>query len=369
MPPPASSPTSRQKTSSPRSPASVRRPSKETARSSTTSSSPAPAATPCTCATHRAPAPPRRSRSRSWWPTDWTPMYNREVRHSRPPRGFFRKPRGYVDGHEAGAPIPRAPAHVIGWCLCPGTSVARVEISVNGGPPERARLALERTDIAEDSDHPDAPISAFEHKAYLSTLPPGTNRVRIEATAHSLDGRVLEIEPVEFPLGASEPAFHDEDGTAAELRERSIRALRQPRPHRPGIRLLAFSHMLVHGGGSLYLLQLLSRLNRERGFECEVVSLADGPLRAEFEALGIPVHLTDGFPVTSLERYEGNMAELVAWAAAGGFDAVLANTLASFAGADLAPRLKVPCIWAVHESFPLPMFWHTAYEPGALHPY
>src|SRR3954463_14757278 len=198
MPPPASSPTSRQKTSSPRSPASARRPSRETARSSTTSSSPAPAATPCTCATHRAPAPPRRSRSRSWWPTDWTPMYNREVRHSRPPRGFFRKPRGYVDWPEAGTPIPRAPAHVIGWCLFPGTSVARVEISVNGGPPERARLALEGGDIPALPPPPAAPLSGFEHKVDLAKLPPGTREATIEATAHAMDGRELRLEPARF---------------------------------------------------------------------------------------------------------------------------------------------------------------------------
>jgi glycosyltransferase involved in cell wall biosynthesis len=127
--------------------------------------------------------------------------------------------------------------------------------------------------------------------------------------------------------------------------------------------------MLVHGGGSLYLLELLDRLNAEPGFHCEVVTLADGPLREDLEGRGIPVHITDGFPVTSVERYEGHMAELVAWAAAGGFNAVLANTLASFAGADLAGRLEVPCVWAVHESFTLSMFWQTSFEPGTLHPH
>jgi glycosyltransferase involved in cell wall biosynthesis len=45
------------------------------------------------------------------------------------------------------------------------------------------------------------------------------------------------------------------------------------------------------------------------------------------------------------------------------------NTLGAFAGGDVAGRLGVPALWAVHESFPLPMFWHTAYEHGSLHPY
>jgi glycosyltransferase involved in cell wall biosynthesis len=48
---------------------------------------------------------------------------------------------------------------------------------------------------------------------------------------------------------------------------------------------------------------------------------------------------------------------------------VLVNTLGSFAGGDLAARLGVPAVWTVHESFPLPMFWHAAYGPGTLHAY
>jgi D-inositol-3-phosphate glycosyltransferase len=289
------------------------------------------------------------------------------VSRSAPPRGFFRKPRGYIDSPLRDSALPRAPVHVIGWCLFPGTSVARVEVSVNGGSPERARLAMERPDVAAPSAHRDAPICGFEHKADLTGIPAATEGIEIGATAYSVDGRTLELEPVAFALEAPQPPFEDENG--AELRARSIRALRQPRPRVRGVRLLAFSHMLVHGGGSLYLLELLSRLNEEPGFECEVVTLADGPLRALFEERGIPVHVTDGFPVTSAERYEGHMAELVAWAAGGGFSAVLANTLASFAGADLAARLRIPCVWAVHESFALPMFWHAAYAPGTLHPY
>jgi glycosyltransferase involved in cell wall biosynthesis len=292
----------------------------------------------------------------------------RPQNRNAPPRGFFRRPRGFIDWPRPDSTVPRAPVHVVGWCQFPGTSVARVEVQVNDGPPERARLAMERPDIALVSDHPEAPISGFEHKADLTLLPPEATSATFQATAHSVDGRTLQLEPVEFALAPPEPDF-TEPASAAGLRERALRPLRLPRPTQSGVRLLACAHMLVHGGGSLYLLELLRRLTEDSSFQCEVVALADGPLRSELDDLGIPVHVTDGFPVTSIERYEGHMAELVAWAAAGGFNAVLANTLASFAGADLATRLHVPCVWAVHESFPLPMFWHTAYEPGTLHPY
>src|SRR4051794_37705717 len=298
-------------------------------------------------------------------------MYNRKVKRlgnrNAPPRGFFRRPRGFVDWPRPNETLPRAPIQVIGWCLFPEATVARVELSVNGRPPERARLAMERPDIQAFSGHRDAPISAFEHKADLTGIPDIAGAITVEATAHATDGRTLALEPVTFTLEPAQPERGFEH--AAELRARALRPLHHPRPHEAGVRLLAYSHLLVHGGGSLYLVELLARLQAEHGFRCEVVTLADGPLREELERRGIQVHITDGFPVMSVERYEGHMAELVAWAAAGGFNAVLANTLASFAGADLASRLQVPCVWAVHESFTLPMFWHTSFEPGSLHPY
>jgi glycosyltransferase involved in cell wall biosynthesis len=263
---------------------------------------------------------------------------------------------------------------VLGWCLFPGSAVARVEIRVNGGPPERARLALERGDIQQLTNEPAAPLSGFEHKVDLSLLAPDTHRVRVEASAYDVDGRELRLDPVDCELGP-ERAPHEEDESAAILQARSKRPLRprsaaaaKPHADRP-LRLLAFSHVLAQGGASLYLLELLRRLTRDHGFDCEVVALSDGPLRPQFEAAGVPVHLTEGFPVATLERYEGNVAELVAWVAAGEFDAVLVNTLGAFVGADVAGRLGIPALWAVHESFTLPLFWHTVYEPGTLHPY
>jgi glycosyltransferase involved in cell wall biosynthesis len=229
---------------------------------------------------------------------------------------------------------------------------------------------MERPEIPLYTDHADAPICAFEHKPDLTELSDDARAVTIEAVAHAMDGRQLRLDPVEFTIGPAEPPFSDPDGAAAGLRRRSVRAVSANGAWGWGdIRALAFTHMLTYGGGSLYLFELLRRLVREPGFHCEVVSLADGPLRAEFEAVGIPVHVTDGFPVTSVARYEGHVAELLAWSATRGFNAALVNTLGSFVGGDLAGRLGIPAVWAVHESFTLPMFWFTAYAPGTLHPY
>jgi glycosyltransferase involved in cell wall biosynthesis len=114
---------------------------------------------------------------------------------------------------------------------------------------------------------------------------------------------------------------------------------------------------------------VLRRFARKPGFECSVVTLQDGPLRTHLEALGIPVHVTDPCPVTSLGRYESSVAALLAWAAPQRFDVALVNTLFAFQGADIAERLGIPVVWAVHESFDLPLFWSTAYPPGTVDPY
>jgi glycosyltransferase involved in cell wall biosynthesis len=249
--------------------------------------------------------------------------------------------------------------------------VARVELRLNGGPPQLARLALERQDVAAYTAQPTAPICGWEHTADLGELPADVSTLQIEAVAHAVDGRTLRLSPVEIDIGAAAQQSLDGEASAEQLRRRSLRPLRArvASPPGGGMRLLAYTHALEHGGGSLYLLELLRRLVEARDVRCEVVALAGGPLRRELEELGIAVHVTDAAAVTSVERYEGHLAELVAWAAPGGFDAVLVNTLSSFPGGDLAERLGIPALWAVHESYTLPMFWSAAYPPGLVHPY
>jgi glycosyltransferase involved in cell wall biosynthesis len=290
---------------------------------------------------------------------------------AEPRRGFFRRPRGFIDEPKPAAEHERGPIFVKGWCLFPGATVARVELTLGGGPPQLARLGLERHDVARLTDHPSAPVCGFELMTDLGVVPEeDTSTLTVEAVAHATDGRTLVLPPVEIEVGPATAALAD-DAAAAELRRRSLRPLRARAPHRPGapLRLLVHTHELTHSGGSLYLLELLQRLVESSEVSCEVVTLADGPLRPDLEDLGIPVHLTDAAAITSVERYEGHLAELVAWAAPRAFDAVLVNTLASFPGADLAERLGVPAVWAVHESYTLPMFWQVAYPSGMVHPY
>jgi D-inositol-3-phosphate glycosyltransferase len=285
-----------------------------------------------------------------------------------PPPEFFDTPRGYIDFPTPGSEVERGPVQLLGWCLVPGAAVERVEVRVDFGPPQRARLGMPRPDLSAVSDDPRAPLAGFEYVADLSATTAETEMAVVSAVVLCSDGRRVDVDPVSFKLAPAAPVA--EERHAAELRARSMRHLAQTRADPDaGVRLLVFTHQLVHGGASLYLYELLRRFTAGYGFECSVVALEDGPLRPELEAIGIPVHLTDGFPVRQADRYECALAELLAWAAPQGFNVAFVNTLGCFSGVEIARRLAIPSVWAIHESFGLSQFWLTAFTPGTLDPY
>ena len=67
-------------------------------------------------------------------------MYKGRVRprasRAGPRRGFFRRPRGFIDDPRRGSARVRGPLYVRGWALFPGSTVARVEVRLRGGPPQ-----------------------------------------------------------------------------------------------------------------------------------------------------------------------------------------------------------------------------------------
>ena len=267
-------------------------------------------------------------------------------------------PAGAVVAPLPGTPIARGPFHLAGWCAPPHGTVARVDVRLNGGPWERARVAIDPPGGLPDTGRPDAPLCGFEFKANLAELSPAAGELVVEVLAHGFDGSAHALEAVTFPLTepAREPALEP------------LLPILDPATHSGPLRVLAFTHSLGHTGGSLYLLELLRRLRtQDPDAVFEVISLADGPLRELHEDEGVRVHVTDGGAAGSAVRHEGHLAELAALTA-GRFDAMVVNTLSAFTGADLALRLGIPAVWVVHESFPLPMFWAAAYPPPLLDP-
>lgn len=99
----------------------------------------------------------------------------------------------------------------------------------------------------------------------------------------------------------------------------------------PRVRILVYSHQFDYSGAPIVLFRLIRRLVQRHEVEILLpkrVGLRDGPLRRDFEAIGVPCHVT-------------------AWPAR--YDVFLANTV--LAG-DWFPELRgtVPVLWWVHEA-------------------
>ena len=234
-----------------------------------------------------------------------------------------------------------------GWGLAE-RGLGRVEVSIDGERTTRARLfSIPRPEVGWDA--PSAPISGWEAPIDLVGLEPGREvEVRTVASGvgwrSELGTRRMVIQgPPEVP--GFDPRWLE------TLRARSIA---DAMPHVRGrrLRLLAFTHQLDLGGAQLYLDELLRRLLADGEIECTVFAQADGELRERLEAGGVEVHIAGQEPRVG-SVYESRMRELVLLANRFEPDLVLANTTLAFPGIDLAERLGLPSIWAIHESVPV----------------
>jgi glycosyltransferase involved in cell wall biosynthesis len=79
----------------------------------------------------------------------------------------------------------------------------------------------------------------------------------------------------------------------------------------------------------------------------------------------VPIHLTTLGAHEKLGSHLGRVGELSAWTAGAEYDVALINTATSGAsfGAEVAAALKIPTVWAIHESFPAPLLWGDLRKP------
>lgn len=259
-----------------------------------------------------------------------------------PGRAAPTEPMGHVESLPS--KLRRTSVTIRGWVLFPGAATDRVEIFLDGKPLGRSRLAVGRVDVGRHVVHPLADISGFELLADLSTWegPDGTATLTVEA--RSVTGERHRLEPIEVTITSEPPKGSKFPAPRPVEREAS-----GPRP-----RVLVFTHQLGLGGAQLYLLDLLSELVRTDAVSFAVVSALDGPVREDLEALGIPVHVTTPIPIDDLAAHLGRVEELAGWAEGRGFDAVFVNTATTLSspGVEVAERLDLPVVWAIHESFP-----------------
>ncbi len=281
----------------------------------------------------------------------------------------IRRTLGAVDWPRPGSLVPQGVVRVSGWAATDLGPVDAVEVLVDGRSQGFARVGLPRRDLVDFLNRPWALLAGFEHPIDLSDIPGESAAVELEVRALPLDGPPTELGRVKVGLTPNKDRSASSPDPAKLLRLRG-----QPSPpagsrRRRGVRLLVVTHHLGFGGGQLYLAELLEKMSAGRSFPCTVVAPADGPLRHRLERFGVDVHITTGYPVASVDEYEGKVSELMALAAMHGFSHVLVNTLGAFIGADVGQRLNLPVLWAVHESYPMPQFWAAAYPENFVHPY
>jgi glycosyltransferase involved in cell wall biosynthesis len=257
-------------------------------------------------------------------------------------------PDGRIDEPTDGETLHRETAWVRGWATFPTGPCTRVEVLLGGHRLGLARLGVARVDLARQLDAT-AGLSGFELKEDLATWPGPDGEAELRCVAHGPGGErheltaTVTVEPV--------PELSKPEGSAASVPSK--------RRDSGGIRTVFFTHQLTLGGAQLYLQDLLRELTERDLVDATVVSTMDGPLRDELDELGIASHITNMSVAKGASEHAGRVDELVAWADGRGFEAMFVNTatVSTFPGVELARRLGIPALWAIHESFPPGLIW------------
>ena len=271
---------------------------------------------------------------------------------------------GSCDQPEDGVTISAPVVLVSGW-LRVDQGFDQVEIQFGDEPKQRARLVAEcRPDVAAAVPDPAAPLCGWQLGARVPTVSQDED-VALTITASGAAGE-LPLAKYTVRVVPPEPKSTAQPERTAALRARTEVVASRHAPASEGIHLLVVTHQLDLGGGQLYLHEMLRHLLRDPGVQCTVLAAGEGLLRDELEAWGAQVHITGPLPLDGL-NYEARMLELCELVSASRANVMMANTMGSFWGVDLADRCGIPAVWSIHESFPLERFIFEAFG-AALDP-
>jgi glycosyltransferase involved in cell wall biosynthesis len=267
---------------------------------------------------------------------------------------------GHLDEPRADIPVGQV-FPVRGWAMRRRDAVGRLEVLVNGECVGRARLGLPTPGLEVEGSGPGIKISGFEYWVDLTSVSSATSTAKLQLVAGSSNARAVPLfeRVLRVRRAAPETDRTDRGRVLAGRRRDLLSTIVAPRSS--DLSLVVFTHQLDYGGGQLWLDEFLKRAGAGSRFACTLVSFKDGPLREDAEQRGIAVHVTDEPPVDDPERYEGRITELAALVASGGHNVVLVNTAHVFSGADVASRLSLPTVWAIHESFSPPVLMTIAF--------
>mmetsp|Transcript_3751 Transcript_3751/g.9101 ORF Transcript_3751/g.9101 Transcript_3751/m.9101 type:complete len:568 (+) Transcript_3751:193-1896(+) len=113
-----------------------------------------------------------------------------------------------------------------------------------------------------------------------------------------------------------------------------------------------FTHSLERNGANIFVLILLQHMTSLDRQAFELYTPAEGPMREDFEKLGVKVNImkpSDPGYMVSLEEELSN------------FGAVFANTIMSAPVVRTAQKLGMPYTWVIHEAWPQDQFdWYAS---------
>jgi D-inositol-3-phosphate glycosyltransferase len=276
-------------------------------------------------------------------------------------------PQAALDGPLPGAVVSGA-LRVHGWCHF-GDDGGRVDVAVAPDIEMPARLGMPRPDVATRLSDPTAMAAGFEA---LIALPDSLDGqpATVSVTATRLDGASFLLGRVEVLCEPAPLPTAEDLRRVAVVRGRVTQSVRTPpRGRRSHLRLLAATHALSTGGAQRWLGDLVKRWHSASELSVTVLAAEGGAQVAELEQLGCEVLVVGQPAADSLEAYEGHLALLTPWLSRGdGFDVAFINTVGMYPAADVAQRMGIPTVWAIHESYDLPVYWAVAH-PGGIHPH
>lgn len=268
---------------------------------------------------------------------------------------------------------------VVGWTLA--SDLEGIEVEVGGASDRLQPMSMHRPDVGDD--WPELAHSALSGFTHTMVVPAELAGQRVTVKVDEVDrmGRRTKIGRsdvvVADPTSGSDDVDPDDERFLAALRARVTqsaevvagrRSVAGHHVEHDGARVLAVTDDLGYGGGQLYLGELLHGLLDDYGFGCSVVSPSDGPLRHMLEERGATVHIAGPY-MTSPPAYESLMREMALLATDAEVDVVLVNALGAFCGVDLAHRLRLPALWAIHESHSFDPWTAASHGSDGVHPY
>lgn len=129
-------------------------------------------------------------------------------------------------------------------------------------------------------------------------------------------------------------------------------AIRPQSRRKEPVRILGITHNLNNEGAPTTFLDLCIGMKETGLVDPIILSPADGPLRAAYEAAGIEVIVRhfDFRRVKGREPFEATLSELTELIRILDIEVVVANTLQAFWGILGARETRLPAIWCQHES-------------------